>query len=94
MAAWKGHHLVVRELLKDPRVDPSADNNFALRMAVNEKTPQVEVVKELLKDQRTDPSKDNSSNNKNTDVIYLNLLLGCHQYFDHDFIVSYVGVPE
>ena len=46
---------VVQELLKDKRVDPSANNNYAIRWA-SEKG-HLEVVQELLKDNRVDPSE-------------------------------------
>ena len=45
-------------LLNDPRVDPSADNNFSVRRA--SANGRVEVVKLLLNDPRVDPSADNN----------------------------------
>ena len=53
-ASENGHSEVVRELLKDSRVDPSADNNYAIQRA--SKNGHLEVVRELLKDSRVDPS--------------------------------------
>ena len=49
-----GHSEVVRELLKDSRVDPSAYDNSAIRGA--SMNGRLEVVRELLKDNRVDPS--------------------------------------
>ena len=42
-------------ILADPRVDPSADNNFAIRIA-SEKG-HMDVVKVLLADPRLSPDK-------------------------------------
>ena len=60
-----GHWRVVRFLLKDPNdkhlkrlVDPSADNNIAIRLASTE--GHKEVVEILLEDPRVDPSDINN----------------------------------
>src|SRR5688572_10696248 len=45
-AAMKSHLEVVRELLKDRRVDPSAGNNWAIQEASSK--VHLEVVQELL----------------------------------------------
>lgn len=45
---------VIELLLTDPKVDPSGDNNNAIRMAVEGEN--VETVKLLLADSRVDPS--------------------------------------
>ena len=42
---------ILELLLKDPRVDPSAQNNYALRFAI-QATNHFDVVKKLLKDPR------------------------------------------
>lgn len=42
-----GHLDLVRELLKDPSVDPSAEENYAIRWAAA--NGHVEVVRELLR---------------------------------------------
>ena len=44
----------VKILLKDSKVDPSDDNNYAIRLA--SQGGHLEVVKVLLKDERVDPS--------------------------------------
>ena len=68
---------VLKILLEDPRVDPSANDNFALRLASAE--GHTEVVRILLADERVDPSaKDNealrwASSEGHTEVV--NLLL-------------------
>lgn len=45
-AARNGQLEVVRELLKDKRVDPSANNNSAIRLAIE--NDHLGVVRELL----------------------------------------------
>ena len=57
-ASMNGHLEVVRVLLKDSRVDPSADNNQAIQFA--SENGHLEVVRELLKDSRVDPSANNN----------------------------------
>ena len=49
---------VVRLLLADERVDPSADNNLLIREAENNN--RVEIVKLLLADERVDPASNNN----------------------------------
>jgi ankyrin repeat protein len=57
-ASQNGDIAVVNRLLDDTRVDPSADNNFAIRAAsLNGHT---HVVVRLLADPRVDPSADNN----------------------------------
>jgi hypothetical protein len=46
-------------LLQDPRVNPSADNNSAIRLA--SQFGHIAVVDRLLQDPRVDPSADNNS---------------------------------
>src|SRR5690606_10551879 len=58
-ASESGHLEIVRELLKDKRVDPSADNNYAIRCATLKGC--LEIVQELLKDSRVDPSAEGNS---------------------------------
>ena len=53
LAALNGHNEVVKLLLQDPRVDPSADNNYAIRFASG--ICHVDVIKLLLQDPRVDP---------------------------------------
>jgi hypothetical protein len=53
-----GHVEAVRLLLNDPRVDPSADSNYAIRWA--SENGHVQVVKLLLNDPRVDPSAYNN----------------------------------
>jgi hypothetical protein len=50
---------LLKILLSDPRVDPSADNQHLIRLACRK--GRVEVVKVLLADQRVDPLADNQS---------------------------------
>jgi hypothetical protein len=52
-AVLEGRTEVVRALLADPRVDPAADNNEAIRMAAWR--GHAEVVRALLADPRVDP---------------------------------------
>ena len=58
LASEYGHVEAVRLLLNDPRVDPSADSNYAIRCSSN--NGHAEVVKLLLDDPRVDPSADNN----------------------------------
>ena len=57
-ASLNGRLEVVRELLKDSRVDPSVVNNYAIQWA--SRNGHLEVVRELLKDSRVDPSASNN----------------------------------
>ena len=58
MAAHYDHHIVVKLLLADKRVDPSARDNYAIRYAAS--NGHITVVRLLLGDDRIDPSaKDN-----------------------------------
>jgi ankyrin repeat protein len=57
-ASGYGNVEVVKLLLNDPRVDPSAHDNYAIRWA--SRNGHVEVVKLLLNDPRVDPSADNN----------------------------------
>jgi hypothetical protein len=52
----KGHLAVVERLLQDKRVDPSANNNDAVRMAAA--SGHLAIVERLLQDKRVDPSAD------------------------------------
>ena len=54
MASYYGQVDVVKLLLHDSRVDPSADNNYAIRTASF--NGHAEVVQLLLQDPRVDPS--------------------------------------
>ena len=51
-ASMKGYLEVVRELLKDSRVDPSARDNQAIQLA--SKNGHSEIIQELLKDKRVE----------------------------------------
>ena len=53
-----GNLKAVKEMLKDPEVDPAYDDNYAIQKAVY--YGRVSIVKELLKDSRVDPSDDNN----------------------------------
>ena len=54
MAAEFGHLHILERLLKDPRVDPSANDNFTIRKAsINGHLP---ILERLLQDPRVDPS--------------------------------------
>ena len=57
-ASAKGHVEVVKILLSDKRVDPTADDNYAFQWA--SEYGQVEVVKILLSDKRVDPTAGNN----------------------------------
>ncbi|KAI9350723.1 ankyrin repeat-containing domain protein [Obelidium mucronatum] len=52
-ASEEGHHLVVKLLMQDPRVNPSSGNDFALVKACL--FGHIQVVKLLLTDKRVDP---------------------------------------
>jgi hypothetical protein len=58
MAAANGHLAVVERLLQDKRVDPSADDNYAVRLAAQR--GHLAVVERLLQDERVDPSADDN----------------------------------
>jgi hypothetical protein len=49
---------IVERLLEDDRVDPSADDNYAVRLAAQ--NGHLAVVERLLQDERVDPSADNN----------------------------------
>jgi hypothetical protein len=74
-ASKHGHVEVVKLLLGDPRVDPSADDNYAIRFASGK--GHVDVVKLLLSDPRVIPSAFDSfvirwaSGNGHVDVVKL-----------------------
>ena len=53
-ASIVGHTEIVKMLLGDPRIDPSTNNNCAIRKA--SKYGHIQVVKLLLSDPRVDPS--------------------------------------
>ena len=53
----KNYVEIVDLLLKDPRVDPSVNNNQAIRIAKS--NDQIEIVDLLIKDPRVDPSSIN-----------------------------------
>jgi ankyrin repeat protein len=53
-ACWKGAPDIAHMLLADPRVDPSAMNQYALRWA--SRFGHTEIVGMLLADPRVDPS--------------------------------------
>lgn len=57
MAAQNGHLSIVKLLLNDPRVDPTAEDNYPLRKSAA--NGHIKVVEELLKDPRVDPSCNN-----------------------------------
>jgi ankyrin repeat protein len=58
VAAREGHLAVIDRLLQDPRVDPSARDNYAVRLAAH--FGHLAIVERLLQDDRVDPSaKDN-----------------------------------
>jgi hypothetical protein len=57
-AARNGHLAVVEQLLQDERVDPSANDNFAIGLAAG--NGRLAVVERLLQDLRVDPSADNN----------------------------------
>lgn len=54
LAARAGHVEVVRLLLKDGRINPGADDNYAIRWAA--RRGHTEVVRLLLEDGRVDPT--------------------------------------
>jgi hypothetical protein len=58
LAAENGHLAVVERLLQDKRVDPSADDNYAVRWAAQ--NGHLAVVERLLQDKRVDPSADDN----------------------------------
>lgn len=63
IAAGHGHFEIVRLLLADPRVDPAANDNKAIKFAINGHLAQnacFEVVRLLLADPRVDPSVQNN----------------------------------
>jgi hypothetical protein len=66
---------VMKMLIKDPRIDPSANNNYAIRWA--SENGHTEIVKLLLNDNRVDPSDANNkaiqlaSENGHTEIVEL-----------------------
>src|SRR3990172_3508532 len=56
LAAKEGHLNVVNRLLEDDRVDPSDNDNYAIRWASLK--GYLNVVNKLLEDDRVDPSAD------------------------------------
>ncbi len=66
---------MVELLLKDPRVDPSSNNNYAIRKA--SKNGCVKMVGLLLQDSRVDPPSDTievASNHGHIEIVRLLLL--------------------
>ena len=57
-ASALGHHKVVKMLLTDPRVDPSAEDDYALKEACG--NSETAVVQILLADPRVNPATDNN----------------------------------
>jgi hypothetical protein len=57
-ASFYGRIEVVKKLLKDPRVDPSNCDNYAIKWA--SRNGHIEVVNILLEDPRVDPSDTNN----------------------------------
>lgn len=53
-ASFYSHFDIIKLLLQDPRVDPSADHNITIRWA--SKMGQADLVAMLLQDERVDPS--------------------------------------
>jgi hypothetical protein len=58
-AVFTGNVELVDLLLQDPRVDPSADNNWAIRFASN--NGHLSIVDRLLQDPRVDPSANDNA---------------------------------
>jgi hypothetical protein len=58
-ASYDGHLTIVERLLQDKRVDPSADDNKAIRWASD--NGYLAVVERLLQDERVDPSANNNA---------------------------------
>jgi ankyrin repeat protein len=58
IAIEENNREVVNLLLKNPKVDPSADNNYYIQRAAY--NGHVEVVEILLQDRRVDPSVNNN----------------------------------
>lgn len=58
LASKYGNFNKVKSLLKDPRVDPSAENNSAIILA--SENGHLDVVRLLLSDHRVDPSSDSN----------------------------------
>jgi hypothetical protein len=54
----KGRTTVVERLLADPRVDPAANDNYAIRLA--SQNGHATVVDVLLADPRVDPAVDDN----------------------------------
>jgi len=67
-ASKYGHLTVMEKLLKDSRVDPSAQNNSAIIQTIESEIPyhevseaqKLEVIEILLQDPRVDPSVNNN----------------------------------
>lgn len=57
-ACQHGQIEIVRELLKDNRIDPAARDNAAIKEACRK--GYTEVIRELLKDERVDPSAEHN----------------------------------
>jgi hypothetical protein len=53
-AVYSNRAKIVELLLLDPRVDPSANNNYAIQKAVS--NGNAEIVEMLLTNERVDPS--------------------------------------
>jgi hypothetical protein len=65
-ASVRGHLEVVERLLQDPRVDPSAGNNWAIQNA--SANGHLEIIERLLQDERVDPSAQNNGAIQNASV--------------------------
>jgi hypothetical protein len=58
LTACNGHISVVERLLQDERIDPSANDNYAVQVAAQ--NGHLAVVERLLQDERVDPSADDN----------------------------------
>jgi hypothetical protein len=85
---------VVRLLLSDERVDPSADTNYAIQVA--SENGHVEVVRLLLSDERVDPSDGKNGAircaSKNGHIEVVKLLLS--DYFFTSYVSDGVGAQS
>jgi ankyrin repeat protein len=91
VASLFGYVNVVWSLLEDPRVDPTARNNEAIRMA--SENGHIEVVELLLENNRVDPTTAifNASKNGHIDVIQLLLENGVNPANDNNKAIRWAS---
>ena len=81
--------MVVRELLKDPRVNPGLGSNEAVQLASAH--GHTEIVKILMKDKRVDPSDACNAGNS-CDELKIKVIKKSKKYWKYRLIL--ISIPS